>query len=716
MKTKLYNTLFRFGKNILLILLFFGTFSSKALGSDGKNKFETLWKEKGPHTVLKPLAIKYNLSNTEMNAFVYSRLAILQKNKNDFWDIVNSDTGLQTFNSLTQRLEGENELYQQWLTAFSDDKTSNSDNYLSVMKAWAIASTPTPPSGGGSTICDNVDFENPASGHFSNWAAWEGIACFYEPTLSCNNFSVGMTPGSSSYITLTDATGGVPYDALVSGNRLPQVAPGGNYSILLENQANGGHASKLEYTFTVDASKPIYGVRYALVLEEPDGGHANEEKPYFQITYFDITANECIKCGNYRVVADNKDPEFGSSKFQPIYPGSSIKFLQWDTSLLDLSERIGHNIVVTFVVSDCALGGHLGYAYLDGECFDDPISIGPCLVDGTREIEVFGLFDNYRWKGDGIIGENNKLKIKINEGGNYSLARLESKSKCITREFIEVDSCTKPNTIPCILTINSSVSSSCSNNSNLFYSDIDFSFSGAPSQGVIKIEVDKVEHFLTLPLASPHTYRIENLLADGQNHTTTISLYKDDYMSDERALCTQTTTITAPAACFFPELPCENCIGGFIPEPGETYAISLWVKEGGASATDTTYNAPFVQIQYGGGVTNPAPFIAKGKIIEGWQRIYSEFTIPSLATSITVQLGSNSGTSHFDDIRIYPINGSMKSYVYDPVSLKLIAVLDENNYATLYEYDQEGSLIRTKKETERGIVTISENRQSNPKK
>jgi hypothetical protein len=206
-------------------------------------------------------------------------------------------------------------------------------------------------------------------------------------------------------------------------------------------------------------------------------------------------------------------------------------------------------------------------------------------------------------------------------------------------------------------------------------------------------------------------------LADGQKHVVKISLYKDDYMSDERALCSQSTEITAPSACFLPALPpCENCIGGFIPEQGKTYAISLWVKEGSASPTDTSFDAPFVQIQYNSGVSNPAPFAAKGRIIEGWQRMYKEFTIPSLATSITVQLGSSIGTSYFDDIRIYPVNGSMKSYVYDPVSLKLTAVLDENNYATLYEYDQEGTLIRTKKETERGIVTISENRQSNQKK
>ena len=52
----------------------------------------------------------------------------------------------------------------------------------------------------------------------------------------------------------------------------------------------------------------------------------------------------------------------------------------------------------------------------------------------------------------------------------------------------------------------------------------------------------------------------------------------------------------------------------------------------------------------------------------------------------------------------------MISYVYDPVNLRLVAELDERNYATLYEYDEQGKLIRTKKETERGIMTITENR------
>ncbi len=704
-------------RRLLVLILLVGCLSGKLLASDGKNKFETLWIQKGPHTVLKPLAIKYKFSNREMNAFVYSRIQKFQKNRNDFWFQANSDTSWQMYESLSQSLEMQQLDYTLWVSEFSKEKASNSLQYKTALKTWEIASAPPPPGAGSGAMCDNVDFENAAGGHFSNWSAWEGVSCFFEPTLSCNAFNTSISPGSSSYITLKDANSGIPYDSVVGNNRLPQVAPGGNYSILLENQLNGGHASKLEYSFVVDASKPIYGARFAVVLEEPNGGHDKDEKPYFQITYRDITTNENLNCGWYRVIADNTDPEFGSSKFEPVSPGSSIKFMQWDTSLVDFSGKIGHEIKVTFVVSDCALGGHLGYAYIDGGCFSDPITVGPCLGDGTRELSVSGLFPKYRWKGDGITGTNSGLKILVDNPGNYVLCRHNGESSCKSYEYVTVDSCSKPSNNPCILTIINNFISACSSNSNLYYIDVDFSISGAPSQGVVKIEIDKVEHFLYLPLTSPSTFRINNLLADGQKHVLIISLYKDDYMSDERALCSQSIEITAPNACFIPDLPpCENCIGGFIPDPGQKYAISLWVKEGGASPSDTAFDAPFVQIQYNSGVSSPSPFGASGRIIEGWQRIYQEFTIPALATSITVQLGSNSGTSYFDDIRIYPVNGSMKSYVYDPVSLKLTAVLDENNFATFYEYDQEGTLIRTKKETERGIVTISENRQSNQKK
>ena len=71
---------------------------------------------------------------------------------------------------------------------------------------------------------------------------------------------------------------------------------------------------------------------------------------------------------------------------------------------------------------------------------------------------------------------------------------------------------------------------------------------------------------------------------------------------------------------------------------------------------------------------------------------------------------------YFDDIRIFPFDASMKTYVYDPINMRLAAELDERHYATFYEYNEEGQLVRIKKETEKGIMTIQETKSNSVKK
>ncbi len=168
-----------------------------------------------------------------------------------------------------------------------------------------------------------------------------------------------------------------------------------------------------------------------------------------------------------------------------------------------------------------------------------------------------------------------------------------------------------------------------------------------------------------------------------------------------------------------PNLGCDDCIGSFAPTPGD-YILSTWVKQDNASHL-TTYANAGVKISFvGSGVVYGTyiPVAATSKIIDGWQRIESPvWTIPAGATQIQIELVNTwSAPVYFDDIRIQPFNSSMKSYVYDPVTLRLAAELDENNYATFYEYDEEGALIRVKKETERGIVTIKETRNNSRRK
>jgi hypothetical protein len=145
--------------------------------------------------------------------------------------------------------------------------------------------------------------------------------------------------------------------------------------------------------------------------------------------------------------------------------------------------------------------------------------------------------------------------------------------------------------------------------------------------------------------------------------------------------------------------------------------FSAWVREncgnaaGGVPCTDTTYTKNQVQLTFNQGTANNVTLKPTGPIIEGWQRYEGYFTAPAGATQMTMNLvNSSSSNIYFDDIRIHPFNANMNSYVYDPVNLRLVAELDANNYATFYEYDEEGGLIRTKAETREGVKTINETR------
>lgn len=161
---------------------------------------------------------------------------------------------------------------------------------------------------------------------------------------------------------------------------------------------------------------------------------------------------------------------------------------------------------------------------------------------------------------------------------------------------------------------------------------------------------------------------------------------------------------------------CVDCIQSFAPIPGKKYLISAWVKESGAALTRASYTYPQIIVSCPSASFTSSAFTAEGRIIDGWQRIEKTFTIPDTATDLEIRLACSSGDCFFDDIRILPFDGSLKSYVYDPVSMKLTAELDERNYATLYEYDEEGKLVRVKKETEKGVMTIQENRNKTKKK
>ncbi|MCZ4222506.1 hypothetical protein [Pedobacter rhodius] len=144
---------------------------------------------------------------------------------------------------------------------------------------------------------------------------------------------------------------------------------------------------------------------------------------------------------------------------------------------------------------------------------------------------------------------------------------------------------------------------------------------------------------------------------------------------------------------------------GFEPKTGGKYILSVWIKDNQPLNRNVNINAS--------SAGNAISLTCKA-VVEGWKLLEGTINIPggvagSYSLNISPSIGSN---IYLDDIRIHPYDAHMKSYAYDERNYRLMAELDENAFATFYEYDDEGSLVRVKKETERGIVTIKENRSS----
>lgn len=142
---------------------------------------------------------------------------------------------------------------------------------------------------------------------------------------------------------------------------------------------------------------------------------------------------------------------------------------------------------------------------------------------------------------------------------------------------------------------------------------------------------------------------------------------------------------------------------------GKKIVVSAWVKEQRDCKCESyTGNSIVLTVTTAAGNVSHSLY-PQGAIIEGWQRYESVISLPADASMLSMNFtASGNSNVYFDDVRVHPFNANMKSFVYHPVNLRLMAELDENNYATYYEYDDDGTLIRVKKETERGIKTIKE--------
>lgn len=169
--------------------------------------------------------------------------------------------------------------------------------------------------------------------------------------------------------------------------------------------------------------------------------------------------------------------------------------------------------------------------------------------------------------------------------------------------------------------------------------------------------------------------------------------------------------------------PNLNIMSPLDPEKYQKYVLCFWAKTETRNPVEFDYTgiAPIVMVN-SSSVIVPGS-LKKSKLINDWQRYEVLFTIPAYTSApstipeLLLQIENTSGQKiYVDDIRVHPFEANLKSFVYGMYDLRYNAQLDENNFATFYEYDEEGKLVRTKKETERGIMTLQENRSNTYKR
>lgn len=165
-------------------------------------------------------------------------------------------------------------------------------------------------------------------------------------------------------------------------------------------------------------------------------------------------------------------------------------------------------------------------------------------------------------------------------------------------------------------------------------------------------------------------------------------------------------------------------------EVEKKYVLSYWAKCN--VEIDQSYGIGKVYYTYNSGsgiqeihlntlnvnVTNP---------IEGWRKIEHVLSVPSNLIVANANsegfkvkfdpimiIGTGAVVRNIDDIRFHPFDAGFKSFVYDNTDYKVLAELDNQNFATFYNYDLNRNLFQVKKETTRGLKTLQSTRQNLP--
>lgn len=224
-------------------------------------------------------------------------------------------------------------------------------------------------------------------------------------------YSVGndapVTNAQARHTIVSNSFGNDPY-----GN-FPGVSPGfGNYSARMGGETPNYQGEILEQTWVVNANDPYFKISYALVLNDPQTGHAANTVPYFTYQFIDSIGGTIFS----KFIPAN-DPSLVLSALTPPTGGLAF-YLPWQTDSISLAPYIGSNVTLKVTVAGCTQSGHFAYCYIDAV---DPMitnteenQISTYTVFPNPAKDIFQINRNGKYDAQEKIGIVNSLGQKIN--------------------------------------------------------------------------------------------------------------------------------------------------------------------------------------------------------------------------------------------------------------------------------------------------------------
>lgn len=456
----------------------------------------------------------------------------------------------------------------------------------------------------------------------SGWGSWQATEGYHQATIPDPIF---FTPGvpTAPRFNITSGAGIDPCTPGGGGPAIPLVCPGfGTASIQLgQPNANGmqatnsctnsppypgpdpsaagnGCSERLTYPLTVGIQDTNFIYAYALVLENPFGGHTSFEAPFAEIYILDANG-DTVSCSHRKYTADLTGGVgagfFAGACTGSTYPpgsgfppnGFDVTYKPWTLEGINLFSYIGQTLTVVITNSDCAKGGHYCYSYWDFSC--GPLSTNPASYCVGNSVSITAPADpiinyTYQWIQNGVpytgAGSTSQTITPFPLPGDTFAVAVSQPSGCpFYVTYVPVPMAVTPN-------FNYNAVGGCGNGI-LSFTDSSYTPNGSPM----------TSWNWTFPGATPSGSTIQNpsnISYPPGSYTVTLIVTSQQGCTDTIALPVTVSGIAPPTAAFSTGPVCLGSTTSFtnssVAIPGDP--ITSWSWNFGDATANSTQQTP----------------------------------------------------------------------------------------------------------------------------